>query len=448
MPSIGKLESKALTTEKDALYAVFAQINAEVRKQGKALSDDDGSFYVSRCFKWKTSINGFFDAYHRICDRKQVEPIYQESALTTSRKVPFAELSTVNLLYGGVLKRLRQFRDKRIPPFNTLSECPTLPELRRLRDRTISDKDIHDYLAMIILIIEELTEYVRQLDQLTTAYRQRLEAFVEALDKTKSDTNAKNKYDASIITINKILGPYIKRLKENHALPSIWSYSFANLPLTKDGERYLNIHAMSAKAADYWARDVLPTQRVRDIEKQELERIRKKAEEELARKRRREKIERLKERIFGSWKRWRKKRKRRTSISVYELKWEIRSLWNRFDWWIEGIGDWLQDNADRVSEWSLRLTIWAGIAFCALTVILAWLNDGFLTALVAAVIMLALYKIILGLSATVGIAVKYAVFILLFLFRFIFYNGTVFLISIVSIAGLAIYYYLHTIGVA
>ena len=90
------IESTALPHEDSILRAIFAQITAEIRKKGVVLNEEDGSFYVSRRFGWKSTIKEFFDAYHKICERKQVPPIYQEGILTSALKVPFASIDTIN----------------------------------------------------------------------------------------------------------------------------------------------------------------------------------------------------------------------------------------------------------------------------------------------------------------------------------------------------------------
>ena len=96
------IESTALPREDAVLRAIFSQITAEIRKKGLVLNEEDGSFYVSKRFSWKSTVKEFFDAYHKICVRKQVHPIYQESKLTTALKVPYASIDTINLFHGGV----------------------------------------------------------------------------------------------------------------------------------------------------------------------------------------------------------------------------------------------------------------------------------------------------------------------------------------------------------
>lgn len=91
------IESTALPHDDSILRAIFSQITAEIRKKGVVLNEEDGSFYVSRRFGWKKStIKEFFDAYHKICERKQVPPISQEGKLTSALKVPFASIDTIN----------------------------------------------------------------------------------------------------------------------------------------------------------------------------------------------------------------------------------------------------------------------------------------------------------------------------------------------------------------
>ena len=151
---IDQIESTALPREDAVLRAIFSQITAEIRKKGLVLNEEDGSFYCSKRFSWKTTVKEFFDAYHKICERKQVQPIYQESKLTTALKVPYASIDTVNLFHGGAVKRLMQFKYSRIPPFSKLPDNPSKDDLVGIRKQAAGDKDICRFLDLVLVIDE------------------------------------------------------------------------------------------------------------------------------------------------------------------------------------------------------------------------------------------------------------------------------------------------------
>ena len=425
------------------LRAIFSQITAEVRKKGIVPGDEEGSFYVSDRFSWKTSVRAFFDAYHKICERKQVSPLYQESKLGSALKVPYASIETVNLFRDGVARRLFQFRDLRIPPFNKLSANPSGEELRRMRE-TSDDEDVRRFLEMVLLVDGELRRYVSRLDDLAAAYQMRLEAFAEAFSGAENEDVVRRKYQESRQRIDAVLTPYIGKLKKAGMIAPSWEYAYKMLPLTEEGRRYLSIMTFSPAPAEYWAKDVLPLKSVReaDRKRQEEERAaaeRKRQEEERAaaeRKRREEEraaAERKRReakpaapaRSFGG-------RKRLWSVGLSRP-----SLWWRFDKGVAKIGRWFYYKMDDISDWPMYA--WYILAGLTPLIILisAWVNSGFILALVLFLIGAALFEFLLGIVVIVGAGIKLLFKLPLLILRLLFYNGLTFILSLAA-AGLGI----------
>ena len=425
------------------LRAIFSQITAEVRKKGIVPGDEEGSFYVSDRFSWKTSVRAFFDAYHKICERKQVSPLYQESKLGSALKVPYASIETVNLFRDGVARRLFQFRDLRIPPFSKLSANPSGEELRRMREAS-DDEDVRRFLEMVLLVDGELRRYVSRLDDLAAAYQMRLEAFAEAFSGAENEDVVRRKYQESRQRIDAVLTPYIGKLKKAGMIAPSWEYAYKMLPLTEEGRRYLSIMTFSPAPAEYWAKDVLPLKSVReaDRKRQEEERAaaeRKRREEERAaaeRKRREEEraaAERKRReakpaapaRSFGG-------RKRLWSVGLSRP-----SLWWRFDKGVAKIGRWFYYNMDDISDWPMYA--WYILAGLTPLIILisAWVNSGFILALVLFLIGAALFEFLLGIAVIVGAGIKLLFKLPLLILRLLFYNGLTFILSLAA-AGLGI----------
>jgi len=210
-PLTTPLSSVALPAKDAALRAVFSPILAEVRKSGHILTEEEGSFYAGG-FDWRESVRAFFDAYHRICERKQIEPRYQESALKSAIKVPYASLETIRLLHSGAAARLLQLRDLRIPPFRDIpAENPSWEDLERLA-RSTDDPDVKALLNAALTIDRELRKYLAQLERLAEAYEKRASA---PRDLKRCITD--------------VLSPYIKKLKHRGILPPSWSYPYEAL---------------------------------------------------------------------------------------------------------------------------------------------------------------------------------------------------------------------------
>jgi len=62
---ITPIDSTALPREDVVLRAIFSQITAEICKIGLVLNEEDDSFGSKR-FSWRSTVNGFFDTYHKI----------------------------------------------------------------------------------------------------------------------------------------------------------------------------------------------------------------------------------------------------------------------------------------------------------------------------------------------------------------------------------------------
>lgn len=425
------------------LRAIFSQITAEVRKKGIVPGDEEGSFYVSDRFSWKTSVRAFFDAYHKICERKQVSPLYQESKLGSALKVPYASIETVNLFRDGVARRLFQFRDLRIPPFSKLSANPSEEELRRMREAS-DDEDVRRFLEMVLLVDGELRRYVSRLDDLAAAYQMRLEAFAEAFSGAENEDVVRRKYQESRQRIDAVLTPYIGKLKKAGMIAPSWEYAYKMLPLTEEGRRYLSIMTFSPAPAEYWAKDVLPLKSVR-----EAERKRREEERAAAERKRREEERAAAERKRREEERAAAERKRREAKPAAPARpfggrkrlWSVGlsrpSLWWRFDKGVAKIGRWFYYNMDDISDWPMYA--WYILAGLTPLIILisAWVNSGFILALVLFLIGAALFEFLLGIAVIVGAGIKLLFKLPLLILRLLFYNGLTFILSLAA-AGLGI----------
>ena len=427
------------------LRALFSQITAEVRKKGVVLGDEEGSFYVSDRFGWKVTVRDFFDAYHKICDRKQVKPIYQESKLNASLKVPFASLETINLFHDGVAKRLLQFRQLRIPPFHELSASPSDEELRRLMKRE-DDPDIRSFLERVVLVDEELRRYVSQLDELAKAYELRLTAFGVAYSGSETEESARRKEQEARRRIESVLLPYIGKLKKNGIIPSSWTYSYQRLPLTEDARRYLGIIALSQEACGYWEKDVLPLKSVREAE-------RAAAEREAARRREREAAERKRrEEERAAAEREAARRKEREAAERKRREASIRpssakrgfdlsrpSWWERFDKRISRIGNRIASEKDDFSDKLMRAWIVLAIILAVLILIYAWVNGGFVMAVVLFLVGAAFFGFLAGVVGIIGMVLRVLASGVLSVLRYMFYNARSFIFSWVLVALCVLY---------
>lgn len=421
------IESTALPREDSVLRAIFSQITAEIRKKGLVLNEEDGSFYCSKRFSWKSTIKEFFDAYHKICERKQVAPIYQESKLTTALKVPYASIETINLFHGGVAKRLMQFKERRVPPFSKLPDNPSTDDLISIKKQTASDKDICRFIDMVLIIDAELREYVSQLDQLAAAYMLRISAYSMAIRGAGKEDSIRKKYDDSKRTIERILSPYISKLKRIGAIPASWQYSFKALPLTDIGKGYLAAMAKLSGSMSYWDNDILPLKSLIEADYKKRRKELDKAEKEAAKRREHEERERI------------EKVRKASRHSSRGLELSRPSLWHRFDKWVTGIGDWFAYKMDDITDWMMHAWIWFLAAYVIIGVIVVWVTEGFFSALLAVILLLALLGILSAVVETIvaiiALVVKYITYVPLFILRCVFYRGWTFLLTMLAIAG-------------
>lgn len=421
-----RIKFTAFPREEAALRAVFSQITAEVRKKGIVLNEEDGSFYCSKRFGWKSTVKEFFDAYHKICERKQVPPIYQESKLTSALKVPYASIETVNLLHKGTVRRLLQFKEYLVPPFSKLPADPCRDDLVRIRGLAADDRDICRFIDIVVLIDEELREYVAQLDELAAAYSRRLSAFYMAVRDSAKEATIKKKYNDSQRTIERILAPYISKLKRIGALSSSWEYSFKRLPLTEEGMWMPG----TAGVTEYWNDDILPLKSVREKEARRKEKERMEAE-------RRRKREELKE----------QREARKAMRSAFELDLSGPTLWCRFDKWVSRVGDGIAYKIEDISDWMMRSWIWFLVVYLLLGIIVIWINEGFFTAVLSVLLLLFIIGVLSAILETVvaviSVIIKYITYIPLYIVRFIFYRGWTFLLAFLAACGGLVYWYLQ-----
>lgn len=431
--------------EEPVLRALFSQITAEVRKKGVVLGDEEGSFYVSDRFGWKVTVREFFDAYHKICDRKQVKPIYQESKLNASLKVPFASLETIRLFHDGVAKRLLQFRQLRIPPFHELSASPSDEELRRLMKRE-DDPDIRSFLERVVLVDEELRRYVSQLDGLAKAYELRLTAFGVAYSGSETEESARRKEQEARRRIESVLLPYIGKLKKNGIIPPAWTYSYQRLPLTEDARRYLGIIALSQEACGYWEKDVLPLKSVREAERAAAEReAARRREREAAERKRREEERAAAEREAVRRKEREAAEKKRREVSIrpssakrgFDLS--RPSWWERFDKRISRIGNRIASEKDDFADKLMRAWIVLAIILAVLILIYAWVNGGFVMAVVLFLVGAAFFGFLAGVVGIIGMVLRVLASGVLSVLRYMFYNARSFIFSWVLVALYVLY---------
>ena len=420
------IESTALPREDTVLRAIFSQITAEIRKKGVVLNEEDGSFYVSKRFSWKSTVKEFFDAYHKICERKQVHPIYQESKLTTALKVPYAGIDTINLFHAGAVKRLMQFKEKRVPPFSKLPNNPSTDDLINIRKIAAGDKDICRFLDMVLVIDEELREYVSQLDQLAAAYMLRISAYSMAVRGAGEEAAVKKKYNDSKRTIERILAPYISKLKRIGALPSSWQYSFKSLPLTDEGRGYLAIMAKLPGSMSYWDNDILPLKSLIEADAKKRDKERKKAEKEAEKRRKREERER-------------RKKAGKVGRPSHGFELSRPSFWYRYDKWVSRIGDRIAYRIEDITTWLMTATIWVAIIWAVVAVIAIWVYEGLFVAIIVVIIGAALFGILEGMAGLLAAVVKYVSYVPLYLLRILFYRGWTLLLAVLGGCGYLMY---------
>ena len=467
------LYSTALSYHSDRLRAIFSPITAEVRKSRRVLDDDEGSFFRSDSFKWKFYLKDFLDSYHKICDRKQVEPIYLDPKLKSALKVPFASLETLRMLQDSVVRRFLQFREHRIPPFSKLPENPTKDDLDNALRASRDDKDIYTFLSWCRALPISLKDYISRLEKLSGAYEQRINAYVDALNPKGTDEKAKAKFNESKQKMREQLVPYIKHLKSIGAIPSDWNYPFNAIPLL-DAERIGKGSGLGVSKSDidyitkYWKTDTLPPRKRIVITPEEKNRYLS----ELfaaAKKESERKVLDVEERPKPSPRpapkpsprpaptpapkpaaRPKPKPMPVSSKPAPKAKsarprhyYHRESLWRRFDKWVTGIGDWFAYIMHVISEWMMEAWIWFMAAYVVIGLIVVWINEGlfeaFLGALIIFFIIGVLASILDVIVAIITLIVKYITYVPFFILRCIFYRGWTFLLVILGICGFVAY---------
>lgn len=438
--SLSRINSSALPTQDAVLRAIFSQITAEVRKTGRVLPDDEGSFYVSDRFTWKGSQKKFFDAYYAICVRKQITPIPADSKIQSALKVPYADIDTVNLLYNSVFERISQFKERLLEPFKDYPDNPSITDLRSMIKTVSDDKDLYGFINASIIICEELKNYVLQLDELVRYYNMRVEAYAEAFigKKTESVIIVKSKDVKN--KIQEILTPYIAKLKRLGVISNIWQYSFHRLPLTKEKLLSLKSYSSESIIQTYWNNDKLPLKSVFEAERKRKEEERIKAEKERAE---REKTRKKKERkdkvrsFFISIKR---------GISNFfgNIGDGIRKAWHGYDSVIEDIGDFFYYDRDRNTRFLTKALGWCVIILCVAYIIVAWATKGFWSALGVGFLCFMGLGIYSYLEVIIQAIVKIVFDIPQYILRIIFYRGWTFLLFLVLLGGYLIFnHYLY-----
>ena len=438
--SLSRINSSALPTQDAVLRAIFSQITAEVRKTGRVLPDDEGSFYVSDRFTWKGSQKKFFDAYYAICVRKQITPIPADSKIETALKVPYAGIDTVNLLYNSVFERISQFKERLLEPFKDYPDIPSITDLRSMIKTVSDDKDLYGFINASIIICEELKNYVLQLDELVRYYNMRVEAYAEAFigKKTESVIIVKSKDVKN--KIQEILTPSIAKLKRLGVISNIWQYSFHRLPLTKEKLLSLKSYSSESIIQTYWNNDKLPLKSVFEAERKRKEEERIKAEKERAE---REKTRKKKERkdkvrsFFISIKR---------GISNFfgNVGDGIRKAWHGYDSVIEDIGDFFYYDRDRNTRFLTKALGWCVIILCVAYIIVAWATKGFWSALGVGFLCFMGLGIYSYLEVIIQAIVKIVFDIPQYILRIIFYRGWTFLLFLVLLGGYLIFnHYLY-----
>lgn len=112
------------------------------------------------------------------------------------------------------------------------------------------------------------------------------------------------------------------------------------------------------------------------------------------------------------------------------------SLWSRFSNGIAGIGNWFANKSKRVISVLSIISLVIIVVSCIEMIIDTWINEGFLMALFAAVCVGIVGVIIRYL---VLLAIVISVNLVMYAFRFLFWNGWSLLISLILSAGCWIY---------
>lgn len=404
------------------------------------LADDEGSFYQSVSFKWSFYLKDFFDSYHSICDRKQVEPIYLDPKLKSALKVPFADIVTLRLLQDTVVKRFLQFRERRIYPFSKIPEYPSPQDINNALRLAGEDKDIRAFLSWCSSLPADLAEYIRRLEKLSGAYEQRINAYVEAIKIEGSDGKAKAKLNESKQKIREILDPYIRHLKAIGVIPKSWTYSFKGIPLV-EAERIGKESGLGVSKSDidhitrHWESDTLPPRKEVYISAEAKKASEAEMLEVEVRPTPKPSVKPAPKPIPKP-----KPVERKKPVKTRRYR---KSLWRRFDEWVRSIGDAIAYKMDDISDWMMTAWVFFFIAYVVIGIIVVWVKEGFFSAALAVLVILFLVGLLGGLieaiAGIIALVVKYITYVPLFILRCIFYRGWSLLLTIIGIAGFVAY---------
>lgn len=114
------------------------------------------------------------------------------------------------------------------------------------------------------------------------------------------------------------------------------------------------------------------------------------------------------------------------------------SLWSRFNNGVASIGNWFAEKSEDVLGWISLIVMIIIIITCLVEVIGTWIDDGFWMAL-----LMAIGVCIGGVIAwyVAAIAIFIVVNVVMYGFRFLFWNGWTLLLALALIGGIGIYSY-------
>ncbi len=113
-----------------------------------------------------------------------------------------------------------------------------------------------------------------------------------------------------------------------------------------------------------------------------------------------------------------------------------KSLWSFFDDGVACIGNWFVDNIETVIGICCAIVIFGGGAAAIISVIITWIDSGFWAALLQAIITGIVGYLTIGISWYV---INVVVNVLMWILRFIFWNGWSLLATLIAAAGIWIY---------
>ncbi len=109
-------------------------------------------------------------------------------------------------------------------------------------------------------------------------------------------------------------------------------------------------------------------------------------------------------------------------------------IWSRFNDGVADIGNWFADHTDVVTEW-ISYIIFGGSILAAIAAIISiWVESGFIWALLGGVLIVGVGYYAVGL---LWLIVTFAIYIIMYCFRLIFWNAYVFLLILAIVAACA-----------